>query len=124
MEHGLPGEFTRRIAPSACPSSAWPDCRAIPATSLPSGGSSQQHPTEPRTVVALDYRGRGLSDPSPDWRSYTPSIEAQDVLAATAALALPGVIVVGTSRGGLIAMLLGALQPTVLAGVCSTISAR
>jgi pimeloyl-ACP methyl ester carboxylesterase len=75
------------------------------------------HPTQPRTVVALDYRGRGLSDFSPDWRSYTPMVEAHDVLAATAALGLPEVILVGTSRGGLIAMLLCALRPTVLAGV-------
>ncbi len=76
-----------------------------------------QHPTRPRQVVAVDYRGRGLSDPDPDWRNYTPAMEAQDVLAATTALGLDRAVVVGTSRGGIIAMLLGSARPAMLAGV-------
>ena len=76
-----------------------------------------EHPAEARRVVALDYRGRGLSDADPNWRNYTPSAEAQDVLAATAALGIERAIVVGTSRGGIIAMFLGALRPGLLAGV-------
>jgi len=76
-----------------------------------------QHPLEPRRVVALDYRGRGLSDPDPNWRNYTPLVEAQDVLAGAAALGLERAIIVGTSRGGIIAMLLGALRPALTAGV-------
>jgi pimeloyl-ACP methyl ester carboxylesterase len=76
-----------------------------------------QHPREPRRVVALDYRGRGLSDPDPNWRNYTPLIEAQDVLAGAAALGLERAILLGTSRGGIIAMLLGALRPALIAGV-------
>ena len=75
-----------------------------------------RHPCAPRKVVALDYRGRGLSDASPDWRSYTPMVEARDVLAAAAALGLDRVVVVGTSRGGIIAMLLGSLRPALIAG--------
>ncbi len=71
---------------------------------------------EPRRVVALDYRGRGLSDPDPNWKRYTPLAEAHDVLAAAAVLGLERAIVVGTSRGGIIAMLLGALRPTLLGG--------
>jgi len=76
-----------------------------------------QHADEPRKVVALDYRGRGLSDADPDWRNYTTSVEAQDVLAAAAVLGVERAIIVGTSRGGIIAMLLGALRPGLLAGV-------
>ena len=68
-------------------------------------------------MFALDYRGRGLSDPDPDWRNYTPLVEARDVLAAATAFGIEHAIVVGTSRGGIIAMLLGALRPTLLAGV-------
>ena len=49
--------------------------------------------------------------------SYTPLVEARDVLAAATALGIEHAIVVGTSRGGIIAMLLGALRPTLLAGV-------
>lgn len=76
-----------------------------------------EHPSQPRRVVALDYRGRGLSDADPDWRNYTPFVEAQDVLAAAALLGLERAILVGTSRGGIIAMLLGALRPAMIAGV-------
>jgi len=76
-----------------------------------------RHPVEPRKVVALDYRGRGLSDADPDWRNYKPVVEAQDVLTTAAAFGIERAIVVGTSRGGIIAMLLGALRPTLLAGV-------
>ena len=76
-----------------------------------------RHVEEPRHVVALDYRGRGLSEADPDWRKYTPSQEANDVLAGAAALGIESAIVVGTSRGGLIAMLIGALRPGLLAGV-------
>ncbi len=75
------------------------------------------HPLTPRPVIAVDYRGRGLSESDPDWRNYKPLIEAQDVLAAAAAFGIERAIFVGTSRGGIIAMLLGALRPSLIAGV-------
>jgi pimeloyl-ACP methyl ester carboxylesterase len=81
------------------------------------GTSFSRHPAEPRRVVALDYRGRGLSDHDPDWRHYTPLVEAQDALAAAAVFGLERTIVVGTSRGGIIAMLLAAMRPGLMAGV-------
>ena len=76
-----------------------------------------RHPTAARSVVALDYRGRGLSDRDPNWRNYTPLVEAHDVLAAAAVFGLDHVTLVGTSRGGIIAMLLAAMRPGLLAGV-------
>ena len=75
------------------------------------------HADEPRRVVAPDYRGRGVSDRDPNWRNYTPLAEAHDVLIAAAVFGIERAIVVGTSRGGIIAMLLGALRPTLLAGI-------
>jgi pimeloyl-ACP methyl ester carboxylesterase len=75
------------------------------------------HAEAPRTVIALDYRGRGLSDADPDWENYKPVTEAQDVLTAATVLGLEKAIVIGTSRGGIIAMLLGAMRPALLAGV-------
>jgi len=72
---------------------------------------------EPRRVIALDYRGRGLSESDPKWRNYRPLVETQDVLTVAAAFGIERAIVVGTSRGGIIAMLIGALRPALLAGV-------
>lgn len=74
-------------------------------------------PTAPRHVVAIDYRGRGLSDYDPDPAKYTVPIEMGDVLAIAASLGISRAIVLGTSRGGLISMALAATQPELLAGV-------
>ena len=81
------------------------------------GRHFSRHSTEPRRVVAVDYRGRGLSDPDRRWRNYRPDVEANDVLAAMAVLGIEEAVLIGTSRGGLIAMLLGALRPALIAGV-------
>lgn len=70
-----------------------------------------------RQVIALDARGRGLSDADPNWRNYTPLTESHDVLTAATVLGIERAVVVGTSRGGILAMILGALRPALLAGV-------
>lgn len=69
-----------------------------------------------RLVVAPDYRGRGLSDWDPDWRNYSYAVELQDVLAVTTALGLHRAVFLGTSRGGLLTMLMSAARPTLIAG--------
>ncbi len=70
----------------------------------------------PRRVFALDSRGRGRSGYDPDWRNYNPAIEIADVLAAMTALGLDRAAFVGTSRGGILTMLLAAVQPDLIAG--------
>ena len=75
------------------------------------------HPERPRRVLSFDLRGRGLSDWDKEQAHYTPIVEMQDVLDGMAAFDVPRAIVVGTSRGGLIAMLMGVARPAVLAGV-------
>ncbi|NVO13970.1 MAG: alpha/beta hydrolase [Rhodoplanes sp.] len=74
-------------------------------------------PARPRRVLALDYRGRGLSGYDPDPSRYAVGIELDDVLTVlTAADAMPAVLV-GTSRGGLISLAMAAARPAAIAGV-------
>ena len=68
-------------------------------------------------LIRLDYRGRGASDWA-DPASYTIATEAQDVLALLTHLGLDKVAILGTSRGGLIAMTLAATAKERLRGVC------
>ncbi|GBD48501.1 alpha/beta fold hydrolase [Methylopila sp. Yamaguchi] len=64
-----------------------------------------------RHVVAISARGRGLSDRDPKPARYDVRVEASDVLAVADALGLAHAALIGTSRGGLQAMALGALRP-------------
>ncbi len=72
------------------------------------------HPTAARTVYTFDYRGRGLSEHDPDWHDYTVTVEMLDVLDFMTLAGLSGAAVIGTSRGGLITMLMAAVRPTAL----------
>jgi len=71
----------------------------------------------PRRVIAVDYRGRGLSAYDPDPAKYTFSVELADVLAVLTALEALPAIFVGTSRGGILTMLMAGVRPTAIAGV-------
>jgi pimeloyl-ACP methyl ester carboxylesterase len=71
----------------------------------------------PRAVYTLDLRGRGLSDYDPDPKNYAVPVEAQDVLEVMEALGIAGAGVVGTSRGGLIAMVVASMKPEALGPV-------
>ena len=76
-----------------------------------------QDATAPRRVVAIDYRGRGLSDHDPDPAKYAVPVEAGDVQAIAASLGIDKAILLGTSRGGMIAMVLAATHSALVAGV-------
>ncbi|SNR64899.1 alpha/beta fold hydrolase [Puniceibacterium sediminis] len=58
-------------------------------------------------LIRLDYRGRGLSEWS-DPQTYTIPTEARDALELLDHLQIDKAAILGTSRGGLIAMLLAA----------------
>src|ERR1700686_1752765 len=70
----------------------------------------------PRRVLALDYRGRGLSDHDPDPGNYSIPVELADVLAVLTARAVAPGLFIGTSRGGLLTMALPGIRPTAIAG--------
>lgn len=70
-----------------------------------------------RRVVALDHAGHGESERPDDIARYGIGHSLTDVLDAMAALHCHRAVVVGTSFGGILAMGLGILRPTALAGV-------
>lgn len=68
-------------------------------------------------LIRLTLRGRGASDRDPQPVRYAVPVEAGDVLAFLDHLGLARATIVGTSRGGLIAMVLAAVAKERLAGV-------
>jgi pimeloyl-ACP methyl ester carboxylesterase len=70
-----------------------------------------------RQVITLDYRGRGRSAYDPDPTNYQPRTYLEDIRHLLVIVGVHRVIVVGTSMGGLLAMGLGVIAPSTLAGV-------
>ncbi|WP_066706332.1 alpha/beta fold hydrolase [Celeribacter ethanolicus] len=68
-------------------------------------------------VIRLDSRGRGASDYDPAFMNYTIPQEAADALALLDHLGIDKAAILGTSRGGLIAMGLTAAAKHRLSGV-------
>ena len=70
----------------------------------------------PLRLIRMDYRGRGASD----WTgaaTYTVLHEAKDVIALLDHLGLAQAAILGTSRGGLIGMVLGAMARSRIKGL-------
>ncbi len=71
----------------------------------------------PVRMITMDYRGRGASD----WTgaaTYTVLQEAQDALALLDHLQIDRAAILGTSRGGLIGLLIAAIAKNRLLGLC------
>jgi pimeloyl-ACP methyl ester carboxylesterase len=73
-------------------------------------GALTRDPECPRAILAVDFRGRGLSG-RPGADSYRPDVEATDVLAGLDRLGWQRPAFVGTSRGGIVTMVLAATAP-------------
>ena len=67
-------------------------------------------------VIRMDFRGRGASDFA-DYTTYTPPQEAQDVVALLDHLGIEKVCILGTSRGGLVALMMAVMARDRLSGV-------
>lgn len=70
-----------------------------------------------RRVIAPDFRGRGLSQYANDPASYRPDIELIDTIGLLNLLKIKRVAVIGTSRGGIVGMLMAAFFHDGLAGL-------
>jgi pimeloyl-ACP methyl ester carboxylesterase len=75
------------------------------------------HGPLPRRVIAIDSRGRGHSEHDTDHCNYNCMTELTDICTILRALDVGPAIFVGSSRGGILTMMLGATHPTAVAGV-------
>lgn len=64
-----------------------------------------------RRVLVPEMRGRGMSEYAPDSNTYNPLVYVQDVEALLAAQEIDRFAVVGTSMGGLMALLMASAKP-------------
>ena len=71
----------------------------------------------PLRLIRMDYRGRGASDRT-GAATYTVEQEAKDALRLLDHLGVAKAAILGTSRGGLIGMVLGAVARDRVLGLC------
>ncbi|MBB5516968.1 pimeloyl-ACP methyl ester carboxylesterase [Rubricella aquisinus] len=67
--------------------------------------------------IRLDARGRGASDRAADFMTYDVAVEARDAVELLNHLGIERAMIVGTSRGGLQAMVIAASLPQRLSAV-------
>jgi pimeloyl-ACP methyl ester carboxylesterase len=71
----------------------------------------------PRRVIALDSRGRGQSDYDSNPAGYNVAVELGDLVTVLTVLDIGPAVFLGSSRGGILTMLLAVAQPDAIAGV-------
>jgi len=62
-------------------------------------------------VLCLDLRGRGKSDHDPNWKNYHPGTYVRDTWTLLDELGVESAIILGTSLGGLMAMIMAEQKP-------------
>lgn len=68
-------------------------------------------------VICVELRGRGLSEYAKDPMTYVPTVYVRDIIALLDAAGLKRVVLIGTSLGGIISMVLATVIPARLLGV-------
>ena len=71
---------------------------------------------QPRQVITIDSRGRGRSGYDSNPANYNLAVELADIMTVLTTLEIFQAVFIGSSRGGLLTMLLGAANPAVIAG--------
>jgi pimeloyl-ACP methyl ester carboxylesterase len=101
---------------SALPVVCLPGLARTAADFHPLAAALAADPAKPRLVLAIDYRGHGQSeyDRNPD--NYTLPAALADLSAVLIALEIAPAIFLGTSYGGLLAMMLAVWRPTAIGG--------
>jgi len=79
--------------------------------------SLAMHLAARRRVITPDQRGRGGSQYDATWTNYHPGVYVDDMWTLLRELSLERVIIVGTSMGGLMAMLMAATRPQSVAAI-------
>lgn len=74
-----------------------------------------------RRVIAVDFRGRGESAPAKDPMTYVPATYADDVRTLLREAGIEQFVAVGTSTGGLVAMLLAEAGAGVVGAVLNDV---
>ncbi len=75
------------------------------------------HLSRSRRVLCLDVRGRGRSESDAQPSRYLPTTYAQDVIELLDHARVSRVAIIGTSMGGILALLLATLRPEAVAAV-------
>lgn len=78
-------------------------------------GFADAHAGEFR-LIAMDFRGRGNSDRDPNPQNYIPTTYAADVIDLLDHLGIARAVFVGTSLGGLVTMIVAAIDARRIAG--------
>jgi len=76
-----------------------------------------EHLSKTRRVISVDQRGRGRSAYDPNPANYTPVTYVQDMFALLDALGIERVILIGTSMGGFMSMLMANMQAARFPGI-------
>uniref|UniRef100_B0T5B7 Alpha/beta hydrolase fold n=1 Tax=Caulobacter sp. (strain K31) TaxID=366602 RepID=B0T5B7_CAUSK len=69
-----------------------------------------------RRVIAVDVRGRGRSARDPQLLNYHPGVYAMDIVALLEATGIERAAFIGTSMGGIVAMVLASIRHEAIAG--------
>lgn len=110
--HATPSSAARRVRPLLCLAGLTRNSRDFHEIALVLSQGERA-----RDVFTLDSRGRGNSEYDSDWRNYNVPCEMQDAADFMISRGIEGAAILGTSRGGLIAMVMAAAHPAFLGPV-------
>jgi pimeloyl-ACP methyl ester carboxylesterase len=102
---------------SALPVVCLPGLARTAADFHPLAAALAADPAKPRHVLALDYRGHGQSKYDRNPNNYALPVALADLSAVLTELKIAPAIFIGTSFGGLLAMMLAVSRPEAIAGV-------